>query len=114
MTEPATPPESCQDRIRIANTIEDVLDELDFDTIQSVMDFLDWTWLTPNADGGWNVAVPSVAHLRNKVRGDLKGLTDEDAFSSSGFDYSRHGDHFTVKFCIEDVSSYELMSDDNE
>lgn len=46
----------------VANDIEDILDEFDFDVVKKTMDFLDWTWF--DADEG----VPRIGELRKKAR----------------------------------------------
>jgi hypothetical protein len=54
------------EEMNIDNTIEDIIDEFDFEKVKKVMDFLDWKWHA--AEDG----VPRIAELRKSARSLLK------------------------------------------
>lgn len=46
----------------VANQIEDIIDEFDFERVKKVMDFLEWEWVDAE------IAIPRIGELRKKAR----------------------------------------------
>ena len=80
------------------NRIQEILDNFDFDKVQSVMQHLNWTWsLGANTRG-----IPEIDDLK-KLAKEL--LEDADAngytIGSGGFEAKKLGDELTLQFIIE-------------
>lgn len=87
--------------------IEFVLDEFDFDKVQSVMEFLDWQWRNSSATS----EVPSVGRLRRIARTLLREACQSDSgyCASGGLEARRisdpEGDFLSLSFVLEDMDS---------
>jgi len=79
------------------NGIQEILDNFDFDKVQSVMQHLNWRWSLGNNV----IQVPTVDELKDMAK---QLLEDADANShnigSGGFEAEKIGDELTLKFVI--------------
>tara|TARA_R110000803_G_scaffold207913_1_gene276174 strand:- start:1091 stop:1384 length:294 start_codon:yes stop_codon:yes gene_type:complete len=94
------------------DSIENILDEYDFQRVKKAMEALDWQWGT--AEDG----VPSIAELRRQARGLLEDVYRyEDStcitMGCGGFEANRLmevGDlnkYLSLKFVVEEGNNYE-------
>lgn len=93
-------------------TIENILDEYDFQKVHKAMEALEWHWCT--SDDG----LPSVAELRRQARGLLEDVyrhteTPYIMMGCGGFEASRVmevGDlnkYLSLKFVVTEGNNYE-------
>jgi hypothetical protein len=92
-------------------SIENILDEFDFNRVQETMEALDWQW--------WDVeGIPSISDLRRRARSlleDVYNKSDEHLVTTStgGFEASRVmmvGDlnkYLSLKFVVAEFDNFE-------
>lgn len=94
-------------------TIENILDDYDFQRVQKVMEALDWHWV--NAEWG---GVPSIGALRRQARGLLEDVYHHTPspfcmVGTGGFEATRTmetGDlnkYLSLKFVVSEWNNYE-------
>ena len=94
------------------DSIENILDEYDFQKVQKVMEALEWHWAV--SDDG----LPSIGELRRLARGLLEDVYRyEDApfcmVGTGGFEATRTMDvgdltkYLSLKFIVEEGNNYE-------
>ena len=94
------------------DSIENILDEYDFQKVQKAMEALEWHWST--ADDG----LPSIAELRRQARGLLEDVYHHSdttciTMGCGGFEATRLmgvGDlnkYLSLKFVVEEGNNHE-------
>lgn len=96
------------EKLDYRDDIDDILDEVDFERIKSVMEFLDWHWA--------DIGIPSTKELRKAARRLLRSAA-EGALRRNGDFYVASGGFFARADVIDEKVymriHFEIQDSDN-
>lgn len=90
--------------------IKHVMDNFDFDRIQSVMEFMNWKWFI-GRNGVNDFLIPTVEDLKKtatRLLSDVAQQPPHCTISTGGFVVTKHDDWIELAFNLESIESYPL------
>ena len=88
---------------KIRTTIDEVLDNFDFERVEKVMQLLNWTW-----GSGTNAEVPDIARLRTQARKLLQDCFENRPKGREEIDWSSSTGGFVAQSITYDDEDFRL------
>lgn len=87
--------------------IDEVMDNMDFDKIHRVMEYLNWQW----ADGEGGFEVPDVPRIRKFCRSLIKNLLEENLQSIESGGFLVYKDQYNSIRVLFTIETYTISND---